>query len=302
MYIIMLLKQQIMHTVKCLNQIVTYYFKSTAKCRLGNKSNLEKISSIGHIFRITIIGNRMAGRYSKRKSSSYGSRPAKRLTKRKRMGKARAVRGQISSFGGRKELKYLDTFDTVTGVCDSTSGSTHCLNAILQGDDNISRDGRQVKIISCEIKGFLKPQGLTAGVAPNLIRIALVWDNAVNARTMATTHSDIFTEPSAFIPAFPIVDNANRFTILWEEMISMGFTRMITATSVGVAQSPGTFAINKYRKINAITQYITPATVVPTPPEAMIQNGGLFLVCIGTEPVGQGHNFLFNARIRFVDV
>lgn len=216
-------------------------------------------------------------RYQKRSRSRVGNYMRGRA----------AVKGAIAPFGGRKELKYVD-LASATYACDTT-GSVTALNLIAVGDDNTNRDGRQVTITSVQVRGIIVPQD--AGTVSNKARWLLVWDNAVNSGTIATV-ADILTAATA--NSYPLINNANRFTILCDHSYAAGAVDQ-TATQA-IAMSPTVHNVEYYRKIGSVTQYSGTTAAIGS-----IQNGGLLLVTIGTQAAGAGSNLVAATRVRFAD-
>lgn len=198
-----------------------------------------------------------------------------------------AVKGAIAQYGGRKELKYVD-LAAAAYACDTT-GSVTALNLLAVGDDNTSRDGRQVTIKSVQLHGLLAPQDQVTG--NNKCRVMLVWDNANNSGAIATI-AQILSAATGV--AFPLVDNANRFTILVDRTFAMGLNQN-TATQA-YANCPNVFDVEIYKKINQITQYSGTTAAIGS-----IQNGALLLVTIGTAAAGDGGTLLAATRVRFTD-
>lgn len=200
----------------------------------------------------------------------------------------RAPRGAIAPFGGRKELKYVDN-QAATYVADST-GTVTALNLTAIGDDNTSRDGRQVTIKSVQIHGRLQSVDNVATLSSRC-RLMLIWDNAVNSGTIATI-AQILTQARS--DAFPLIDNAQRFTVLYDN--SWGLGALVTTATQTFAQSPGTHVVDIYKKINAVTQYSGTTAAIGS-----IQNGALLMVTLGDQAAGDGGSFVLSTRVRFTD-
>lgn len=198
-----------------------------------------------------------------------------------------AVKGAIAQYGGRKELKYVDLAQA-TYACDTT-GSVTALNLLAVGDDNTSRDGRQVTIKSVQLRGFVT--GSDDNTSNNLARVLLVWDNANNSGAIATIAQILSAATSC---SYPLVDNANRFTILWDSHYEIG--RVSDTATQSFAGSPTIHAVNYYKKINQITQYSGTTAAIGS-----IQNGALLLVTIGSSAAGTGSAAVLASRVRFTD-
>jgi len=197
------------------------------------------------------------------------------------------IKGAIAAYGGQRELKYVDVAQA-TYACDTT-GSVTCLNLLAVGDDNTTRDGRQVTIKSVQLHGIVQPQDTTVG--SNKCRVMLVWDNANNSGAIATIAQIL---AAAVGNAFPLVDNSNRFTILVDRTFALGpFADTATQAYAGC---PTVENVEIYKKINQITQYSGTTAAIGS-----IQNGALLLVTIGTATATAGHNLLAATRVRFTD-
>lgn len=197
-----------------------------------------------------------------------------------------AIKGAIANYGGRTELKYVDIALTAY-PCDTT-GTVTALNLLAVGDDNTTRDGRQVTIKSVQLKGIIKNVDATSG--PTLARVLLVWDNASNSGAIATI-AQILSAASSV--SFPLIDNANRFTILWDHTYGVGGIDT-TATQSYSAAIPE--AINYYKRINQLTQYSGTTAAIGS-----IQNGALLMVTVGDQAVNGGATFNCATRVRFTD-
>lgn len=209
---------------------------------------------------------------------------------RNRRPKGRYIKGAIAPFGGRKELKYVDT--VLADKDFDTTGSVTALNLIAVGDDNVNRDGRQVTIKSVQLKCVIRP--IDSAVAENSCRCLLVWDNAVNSGTIATVANILTT---AVPEAFPNIDNAKRFTILKDSHIHFGpnTSDTVQLTYGNSAKNYPTWDV--YQKINKVTQYSGTTAAIGS-----IQNGGLLLVTIGDVAPGTANYKLDGqARVRFTD-
>lgn len=196
------------------------------------------------------------------------------------------VKGAIKP-SGRTELKYVDVANA-TYACNTT-GTITALNLIAVGDDNTTRDGRQVTIKSVQLHGMVYPEDTNSG--PTKARVVLVWDNAVNSGALPAI-TDIFAVIGG--NAFPLVNNANRFTILVDRTFSCGIMQD-TATQA-VAGCPNTFECEIYKSLGAVTQFSGTTAAIGS-----IQNGGLYLVTMGSTAAGNGATLIASTRVRFVD-
>jgi len=239
--------------------------------------------------------------YSKKRSYGSGvSAPLSAMSTGALMKKARAyeqakavrnrvprVKGAIAAYGGRQELKYVDIASA--GYAGDTTGSVTALNLLAVGDDNTSRDGRQVCIKSVQIRGSCVPQD--SSTQPTMARLLLVWDNAVNSGAIATVAQILSASTSN---SFPLIDNANRFTILVDQQFVVGgFGTTATQTYAG---SPMIVPVSIYKKLNLVTQYSGTTAAIGS-----IQNGGLLMVTIGDQAAAAGTAFSLATRVRFTD-
>jgi len=198
-----------------------------------------------------------------------------------------AVKGAIANYGGRKELKYVDVAEA-SYLCD-TVGTVTCLNLLAVGDDNTTRDGRQVTIKSVQIRGIIEP--VDTNTLHSYNRVMLVWDNASNSGTIATIAMILAAATSN---SFPLVDNANRFTILSDQCFALGSFNN-TATQ-SVAGSPNVYTVDLYKRINQVTQYSGTTAAIGS-----IQNGALLLVTIGNQAAASAAVAKIATRVRFTD-
>ena len=199
----------------------------------------------------------------------------------------RAPKGAIAPFGGRKELKYVDVAQA--NYACNTTGSVTALNLIAVGDDNTTRDGRQVTIKSVQVRGSLYPEDGTT--TPSKVRIMLVWDNAVNSGAIATI-AQILTAATA--NSFPLIDNAQRFTILVDRTYTIG--GVDTTATQSYAMAPTVADVEIFKRIDAVTQYSGTTAAIGS-----IQNGGLLMVTIGSNGAGTAVTFTAATRVRFTD-
>lgn len=197
------------------------------------------------------------------------------------------LKGAIAPYGGRPELKYVDVASSAY-VCDTT-GTVTALNLLAVGDDNNTRDGRQVTIKSVQIRGIV--QNVDQATGDSYARIMLVWDNANNSGTIATI-AQILTAATSL--SFPLIDNAQRFTILSDRTYAIG--QISTTATQSFAGSPNVNTCDLYKKINQVTQYSGTTAAIGS-----IQNGALLLVTLGNNGAGLGATALIATRVRFTD-
>lgn len=183
------------------------------------------------------------------------------------------------------ELKYTDT----TGAYAlDTTGAVTPLNLLAVGDDNTTRDGRQVTIKSVQLRGWAYPAD--SNVSSQKCRVLIVWDNAVNGAL--PTVADILTVSSA--NSFPLVNNAHRFTIIWDKSFVIG--QVSDTATQSFAVSPGIIDLEYYKRLNAVTQYSGTTAAIGS-----IQNGALYMVTIGVQAAAAGAVAQVVTRVRFTD-
>jgi len=210
------------------------------------------------------------------------------------MKKARAYqakkkpRGAIAPYGGRRELKYND-IAAATYVADTT-GTVTLLNGIAIGDDNTTRDGRQVCIKSVQVRGSVVQTD--SSTINSRARILLVWDNACNGAAIAPV-TDILT--AADSASFPKVDNSYRFTILLDQSFALGGNSNTATQAYSTGQ--GIYNVDMFKKMDSITQYIGSAATIGS-----VQNGALLMVTVGDTTALNGGTFRVATRVRFTDV
>lgn len=222
------------------------------------------------------------------KRKQYNSKPRTYVKAKRSLfaprNRAPKVKGAI--YQSRKELKYVDI--AAAGYACDTTGSVTLLSGIATGDDNNTRDGRQVTIKSVQLRGNIQPQDDTSG--PNHARVMLVWDNAPNG-TIATI-ANILTASAA--TSFPLVNNSQRFTILYDHSFIQG--KVSTTATQTFASGQMTDPIKVYLKMNNVAQYNgTGATI------ASVQNGALYLVTIGDQAATAASDAYLATRVRFTD-
>lgn len=235
----------------------------------------------------TIAVRNRAARTSSATARAVRARYAPKMASRKA-----PVKGAIAPFGGRTELKYVDTDLTGgTMVCDTT-GNANPLNLIAVGDDNTTRDGRQVNIVSIQIKGRVNP--IDAITNPVRCRVAIVWDNANNSASPTAAQLIAAVYAAADSTSFPLVDNANRFTILWDSAYVLG-NNANTATQA-ISPHPGAHLVDYYKRINQVTQFSGTTAAIGS-----IQNGALWMITLGDQAANAGGLFIGRVRVRFTD-
>lgn len=196
-------------------------------------------------------------------------------------------RNRIPRRGIQTELKVADTASTVF-ACDTT-GSVTALNLTAVGDDNTNRDGRQIVVKSCQIKGIFRPQDNVTG--SNLARVLLVWDSQPSSGAIATV-TDIMNAATSVAPTN--LNNRERFTILRDFQAPLGPTQD-TATQA-FAGALTVQDLDWYVKINRVSTYSGTTAVI-----ASVATGALLLVTLGSQGAGAGSDLVAYARVRFSD-
>lgn len=197
-----------------------------------------------------------------------------------------AVRGWHNKGG---ELKYSDIAGSNV-ACDTT-GFVTLLNGIAVGDDNTTRDGRQVVITSVHIRGIVFPEDQATGV--NLARWLLVWDKAPNSSTDKPTIAQILTAGDNSL-AMTNLDNRERFIILRDKQYPFGYQNNTATQAMNVGQNM--YDINEYVKLNTITTYSGTVNTL-----GAIATGALWFVTTGTAAAGTATKVSFTSRIRYTD-
>jgi len=203
--------------------------------------------------------------------------------------RAPRIKGAIAVYGGRQELKYLDT--SISQELNTT-GVVTPINLIAVGDDNTSRDGRQATIKSVQVHLRLIKFATTS---VEKVRVMLVWDNAVNSGSAPALQGTILDNAVISSPSdnFPKIDNAQRFTILADRLIALGPFSTTATQSVATDLN---LTVDFYKKMNSVVQYSGTTAAIGS-----IQNGGLYLVTCGSLAAGSCSAVQGGTRIRFTD-
>lgn len=205
----------------------------------------------------------------------------------KRKAGAARVKGAIVP---RKEFKFVDVV-SASYAPNSAAGTITLLNGIAQGDDYTSRDGRQATMKSVHVRGYVKATNASASVSAYLMRALLVWDNAPNGA--AATVAQIMTAETSV--SFPLIDNANRFTILRDQQFNIGSLSSLATASWAAGDCSA--EVDMYVKLDELTQFSgTGATI------ASIQNGALWLVLQSDYNNVGNPQFTLTSRVRFCEM
>lgn len=190
------------------------------------------------------------------------------------------------SYNRNGELKYVDIASTVY-ACDTT-GSVTALNLTAVGDDNTTRDGRQIIVTSCHIRGLITNQD--ASTATSLARWLLVWDKQPNGAI--ATIANILAAATSI--SSTNLNNRERFVILRDKQYGVG--QIDTTATQTYTIAPGVHECNEYVKINARTTYGGTAADI-----ASVATGALLLVTIGNQAAASGAQLTAATRVRFTD-
>jgi len=170
-----------------------------------------------------------------------------------------------------------------------TSGVVTAINLTAVGDDNTTRDGRQINVVSCHIRGGVSP--VDTETSDSFGRWLLVWDKQPNSGAIATI-AQILTTTSSY--ANTNLDNRERFVILRDKEYQIGGTSRVATQAY--SNCPNQYAVNEFVKIGCKTTYSGTTAVIGS-----IATGALLLVTIGSTAIGTGGTLLANTRVRFSD-
>lgn len=187
------------------------------------------------------------------------------------------------------ELKYTDIASAVYAA--DTTGTVTALNLTAVGDDNTSRDGRQICNRSIHIQGLVFPID-TVLTSPSLARILIVWDNQPNSGTIAAM-TDILVSSTSI--SSTNLNNRERFTILRDCRYALG-GHDNTATQA-MSDGTNTHILNEFVNLKDVkTTYSgTTATI------GSVATGALLMVTIGSASAGNGAGVICTTRLRFTD-
>jgi len=196
-----------------------------------------------------------------------------------------ATRGWVNN---NTELKYNDVAPT-TYVADLT-GTVTLLNGIAIGDDNTTRDGRQISNKSVHIQGLVYPVDDNTFV--NLARVLIVWDSQPNSGTIAGI-TDILTSADACAPTN--LNNRERFTILRDLRFSMG--KVSDTATQAFSNGDNTHVINEFIKLKDVkTTYSGTTAAIGS-----IATGALLMVTIGLAVAASASTVRVSSRLRYTD-
>jgi len=184
-----------------------------------------------------------------------------------------------------QELKVVDT--AVANYALTTTGSVTLINGVATGTDFTNRIGRKVCWKSILIQGVTVPED--GGVAGTLGRIMLVYDSQPNGALPAVT--DVLLTATSLAPLN--LNNRDRFRVLWDKRVAMGYFDTTATQSVA---DRTTIEVRKYRKCNLETVFDGTTAAIGD-----IQSGSIFMLTISNQPTGTGYNLSATLRLRFTD-
>lgn len=172
------------------------------------------------------------------------------------------------------EFKYKDT---ELSVNPSASGAFYLLNGLQTGDNVINRDGRLVRIKSCQAK-----YKLTMNASATNTTVRFLWFIDKQANQSTPTGSDLFINVNT--QGLKNLNNRKRFVFLKDQTISLSSNSLTEKR------------FNYYRKLDMKTVYDAgdAGTI------ADITTNALYLYVISDEAVNTPSLELYN-RIRFID-
>lgn len=186
------------------------------------------------------------------------------------------------------ELKYSDL--AAANYNADTTGTVTALNLTAVGDDNTTRDGRQICNRSIHVHGFLQPvDNITSA---NYARLMLVWDSQPNSSTIAAM-TDILVAATSL--SNTNLNNRERFTILRDMKFAQGKSQD-TATQA-ISDGNNTTMIDTFLNLKDVKTTYSGTTAVI----GAVATGALLLVSIGSNAAGAGGTFTLTTRLRFTD-
>lgn len=230
-------------------------------------------------------------RYTKKRKYGKKYHNKKKGTRKIRLRKKRQL---YAPFGGRVELKYKDHYSASTIGENSASPPMQSMTVdIIQGDDNVNRQGRKINVKSIWLKLGIKNTTNTDS-AP--VRFVLVHDMCPNNAVVANLDAVIDDAATVDTNAFPKIDNQKRFKVLWEHHAVLGGR---TAAQGGRSDYQ---YIEKFLPVSIPVCYSGNAGTA-----GELVNGAILLFCIKdahgayTGGVAQVVECQAGSRIRFLD-
>lgn len=207
---------------------------------------------------------------------------------------SRAVRNRYPKLASRgwmnnnAELKYNDLGAAAYGA--GTTGTVTCLNLVAVGDDNTTRDGRQICNRSIHVTGMLTPVDATTLV--NYARLLLVWDSQPNSGTIAAI-TDILVASTSL--SHTNLNNRERFTVLRDCRYAQG--KSDTTATQAISDGNNTYSVNEFVNLKDIkTTYSGTTAAIGS-----VATGALLMVTIGSGADAAAGSFALATRLRFTD-
>lgn len=187
------------------------------------------------------------------------------------------------AMSGVRYLKNLINveFKTIDSTSSTTYGTTptfYTLNAVALGDDYNNRDGRQIRIKSCQ----LNMDFLANPTATTDTQIRCILFLAKSPEGATPTFTDVFD--SANLYSQRNLTNRKEFVILFDKIITLS------------PESVDKKFFKYYKKMNFKTIYNSTATATV----AAVESNGLFLCMFSGDAVNPP-TINFTHRCRFID-
>jgi len=200
----------------------------------------------------------------------------------------RRVRNRVPlSVRAAGELKYFDI--AATNYQADTTGSVTVLNAMVVGDDNNTRDGRQISNTSLHVQGVVFPQDTTTN--NTVSRLMLIWDSQPNGAIAAVT--DVLTAANSI--STTNLNNRERFRILRDIRNPHGAVSDVATQTYSNANN--THVINEFISLKGLkTTYNATAAGI-----ASVTTGALLMLTIGSAASTAGATYTLTTRLRFTD-
>jgi hypothetical protein len=205
------------------------------------------------------------------------------------------------------EKKFYDTTGSATAIASPTDASgglldpvSGALNTMVQGDGQSQRDGRQVRMVSIQVKGVVQiPTQAAENVTDIMpcVSIYIVLDTQTNGAQLNT--SNVFTNPSgSAVTAATIYRNlqfSKRFRILKHKIIRLPMATM-------ASDAVGTFGISGsnvpfecYKKLG----YMQVNYTGTTENISNITDNSLHIVAFSSNN-SMNPALIYNSRLRYV--
>jgi len=186
------------------------------------------------------------------------------------------------------ELKYNDIASATYAF--NTTGTVTALNLTAVGDDNTTRDGRQICNRSIHVQGLLFPAD--DATAQSLCRFMLVWDSQPNSGTIAAI-TDILVASTSITSTN--LNNRERFTILRDKRYALG--KIDNTATQAFSNGCNTYVINEFLNLKDIkTTYSGTTAAIGS-----VATGALLMVTVSDQAAGLGGTSSLTTRLRFTD-